>query len=165
VLEAKMKGRRCKIVTCGYEMPGWEAAAYEVVMGTQLHLYDWGGAVSWAAEAGGEGGDGSDDDSWSFPHAASEDLLQHRPQHLSDRPLDSERFRGATIIDKTRRHFIRGFNPDAKDEVILDIFEEWELEKAEKEKKRKEKEEAEALRSDASEGSIESEADDKPPSG
>lgn len=42
VLEEKLVGKKCKIVTAGYEMPGWRSRQEDVVLGTAVHYYEWG---------------------------------------------------------------------------------------------------------------------------
>jgi len=39
-LERHLAGSKCKIVTLGYEMQGWEADWEEVCLGLKIHLYD-----------------------------------------------------------------------------------------------------------------------------
>jgi hypothetical protein len=46
LLERYLVGKSCRIVTCGYAMPGWESTVDEVVLGTTLHLYLWGSVES-----------------------------------------------------------------------------------------------------------------------
>ena len=42
LLEKSLRGRRCKIFTCGYAMPGWESQLVETVLDMEIHFYDWG---------------------------------------------------------------------------------------------------------------------------
>ncbi len=96
LLERKLAGHRCKIITSGYEMPGWNSLMQEVVLGTQIHLYDWGNT-----------------ENTSF----DEDFLFHGPDILTDKPKEladdhqQEKINGQTVIDRTGQHAIRGFNP------------------------------------------------------
>jgi len=107
LLEEKLIGANCKILTVGYEMPGWQSAKQEVVLGTQIHLYEWGFS-SYA--------DDSDDlplffvDDDILPPDAREEL---EGKTKASHPFlsKSDPFEGAKIIDKTRRHPIRGYNP------------------------------------------------------
>ena len=50
---------RCLVLTIGCEMPGWQSRQYEVVLGTQIHMYDWGHSVG---VVGGGGGGGNNTD-------------------------------------------------------------------------------------------------------
>jgi hypothetical protein len=42
LLEHTLRGKRCKIFTCGYAMPGWESRMVETVLDMPIHFYDWG---------------------------------------------------------------------------------------------------------------------------
>lgn len=42
LLEKSLRGRRCKIFTCGYAMPGWDSQLVETVLDMEIHFYDWG---------------------------------------------------------------------------------------------------------------------------
>lgn len=42
LLEQALIGRRCKIFTCGYAMPGWNSQLVETVLDIPIHFYDWG---------------------------------------------------------------------------------------------------------------------------
>lgn len=42
LVEIALRGKRCKIFTCGYEMPGWESQMVETVLDMPIHFYDWG---------------------------------------------------------------------------------------------------------------------------
>jgi hypothetical protein len=101
-LEQKLVGRTCKIVTSGYEMPGWQAAAQEVVLGTQIHLYMWGSEM-----------EDDEDDEFFF---SGPDILDEKPKELLQNPLETSKFEGANVIDSTGRHLIRGFNPSIFEE-------------------------------------------------
>jgi hypothetical protein len=41
-LEQALRGKRCKIFTCGYPMPGWESQIVETVLDMPIHFYDGG---------------------------------------------------------------------------------------------------------------------------
>jgi len=41
-LEQALRGKRCKIFTCGYPMPGWDSQIVETVLDMPIHFYDWG---------------------------------------------------------------------------------------------------------------------------
>jgi len=97
VLEEKLAGCECKILTCGYEMPGWNSRRQEVVLGTQIHRYDWG----------------SEEEDGDFQFAGP-DILEQKPEFLDRTPLENNsKFSGYTIVDKTRR-FPFGYDPDNK---------------------------------------------------
>lgn len=42
LLENALKGKRCRIFCCGYEMPGWDYQMAETVLDIPIHFYDWG---------------------------------------------------------------------------------------------------------------------------
>jgi hypothetical protein len=42
MLERSLRGKRCKIYTCGYAMPGWESQMVETVLDMPIYFYDWG---------------------------------------------------------------------------------------------------------------------------
>jgi hypothetical protein len=42
LLEASLRGKRCKIICCGYAMPGWDYQMAETILGMTIHFYDWG---------------------------------------------------------------------------------------------------------------------------
>lgn len=42
MLEQSLRGKQCKIYTCGYPMPGWESQMVETVLDMPIHFYDWG---------------------------------------------------------------------------------------------------------------------------
>lgn len=41
-LEQALRGKKCKIFTCGYAMPGWESQIVETVLDIPIFFYDWG---------------------------------------------------------------------------------------------------------------------------
>ena len=41
-LEQALRGKKCKIFTCGYAMPGWDSQIVETVLDIPIHFYDWG---------------------------------------------------------------------------------------------------------------------------
>jgi hypothetical protein len=42
MLEQSLRGKSCKIYTCGYAMPGWESQIVETVLDMPIYFYDWG---------------------------------------------------------------------------------------------------------------------------
>ncbi|KAG7347640.1 RNA methylase [Nitzschia inconspicua] len=44
MLEQALRGKSCKIYTCGYAMPGWESQIVETVLDMPIYFYDWGSA-------------------------------------------------------------------------------------------------------------------------
>jgi len=42
LLENALRGKRVRIFTCGYEMPGWQSQMVETVLDMPIHFYDWG---------------------------------------------------------------------------------------------------------------------------
>jgi hypothetical protein len=99
VLERKLAGRQCKILTCGYEMPGWQSRLDEVVLGTQIHLYEWGTEI--------------DDDEEALELFMGEDILQKKPDAFL-RQIEGTKFAGSTVIDRTNKFQIQGYNPNLK---------------------------------------------------
>jgi hypothetical protein len=114
LLEKKLAGLECKIVTCGYEMPGWISAVEEVVLGMPLNLYNWGNMI-----------DDDDDGDMSF---VIDDVIQKKPKELTKDPLANEKFAGSTVIDHTRKFPLRGFDPK-----ILDEHHHWDSDEEEEE--------------------------------
>jgi len=41
-LEQALRGKKCKVFTCGYAMPGWDSQIVETVLDIPIHFYDWG---------------------------------------------------------------------------------------------------------------------------
>jgi len=114
LLERKLAGRdhNIQIVTCGYEMPGWESTIQEVVLGTQLNLYRWG-----------RSGSLTEDDL-----VVGEDILLEKPRSLATHnAFSSEKINGANVIDHTGAHPIRGFNPKILEEDDDDDDKYWAL--------------------------------------
>jgi hypothetical protein len=117
VLESKLVGRRCKVITTAYEMPGWQSRIDEVVLGTGLHLYEWGAD------------DDDDDEDWDF---VGDDFAEGGlPMRVMQNPMESSKFRGSNVIDHTGKYPIRGFNPDLFFEEEGD--EDWDAESSEDE--------------------------------
>eukprot|EP00980_Cylindrotheca_fusiformis_P024249 scaffold11680_cov142-Cylindrotheca_fusiformis.AAC.7 len=42
LLENSLRGRKVRVFTCGYEMPGWQSQVVETVLDMPVHFYDWG---------------------------------------------------------------------------------------------------------------------------
>jgi Methyltransferase domain len=115
LLEEKLVGRSCRIVTSGYEMPGWEASTFEVVLGTQIYLYNWGADPS-----------AEEDHYFGF----TDSLLPNRTEvtlpsrtkagRLQEHLEGSGSFQGSKVVDRTGRYPIRGYNPNIFDEVEED---------------------------------------------
>ena len=120
ILEEKLVGRSCRIVTSGYEMPDWEASTFEVVLGTQLYLYQWG------TNAIGADPSAEEDNFFGF----TDSFLSNRPEVASLSRTKAGRlqehlegggpFKGAQVVDRTGRYPIRGYNPKIFDEVEED---------------------------------------------
>lgn len=106
-LELALTGKRCKVVSCGYQVPGWESTMEEVVLGTRIYVYEFGG-----------------DNPSMF---RGEDLVSHLPPEATAAasvPQQHNKFSGANVVDRTGQFPIQGFNPDAMMEVD-DIDEDW----------------------------------------
>jgi SAM-dependent methyltransferase len=102
LLEQKLAGRSCKIVTCEYQMPGWESEIDEIVLGTQISLYQWGQADTKKVVV---------NDAFFEDH-----IIMERPLELKMKALEGEKFRGGKITDRTGNHPVRGFYPEMFDE-------------------------------------------------
>jgi hypothetical protein len=110
LLEKKLMGRECKIITCGYEMPGWDSYMQEVVLGTQIHLYEWGKEFD------------DDEDHMAF---AGDDILKQKPDDIVIDTMESK-FPGSNVIDRTGVHPIRGYDPSADAEFDEEFEADWE---------------------------------------
>jgi len=111
VLEEKLAGRECKILTCGYEMPGWNSRMQEVVLGTKIHRYDWG----------------SEEPDYLFFNG--DDMLEGIGQEFLNRQPNKEetedKFPGYKIVDYTLTQE-SGFIPEDNDhDLDSDDEEEW----------------------------------------
>ena len=97
-LERKLVGCKCRIVTCGYEMPGWQTSSEQVVLGMSLYRYDWG----------------SEDENESV--FTGEDILSPEAfmnMNKVDNPMENKsQFAGANVIDHTGIYPIHGYSPD-----------------------------------------------------
>jgi hypothetical protein len=109
ILEVKLAGHKCKILTCGYEMPGWISHTQEVVNAMPLYLYEWGTFY--------------EDDEMNDLLAFHGDDSWERNAPTQNR-LESEKFAGMNVIDRTNEYPIPGFNPNYKEEED-DEDEEW----------------------------------------
>jgi Methyltransferase domain len=116
VLEAKLVGRKCKILTCGYEMPGWISRQFEVVNGMQLFLYEWGTPIS------------NEEERESLQAFMDEDISRFLPPQVKKKPLENEKFAGMNVIDHTNQHPIRGYNPNFEDVIGDDGDADWDAE-------------------------------------
>jgi trans-aconitate methyltransferase len=105
ILEQHLVGRSCKLVTCGYEMPGWDASVSEVVLGTQIHLYEWGLSSN---------ENGTDAAESAVEMFLEHELLQSKLDNLAQRQLEGSKFAGSTVIDRTSSFPIQGYNPNLK---------------------------------------------------
>lgn len=74
LLEEKLAGRQCKIITCAYPMPSWNHTSFETSLGTTCYLYQWG-----------------DDDNNIF---AEDILLVDKPKEVLEDPLEKMRAQG-----------------------------------------------------------------------
>jgi hypothetical protein len=147
LLELKLVGRSCKIVAFGYEVPGWgDPAATEVVLGTQIHLYEWGGARNNASASDQGTAAGEDEDEHEHEDALgfTDPGLQLRSSGGSARSRPgaaaaaaaaacaaggaAAALEGSTVVDRTGRYPIRGYNPDIFDQVERDTDDEDEAE-------------------------------------
>jgi trans-aconitate methyltransferase len=108
ILEQHLVGRSCKLVTCGYEMPGWDASASEVVLGTQIHLYEWG------LSSLNENGSSTNAAESAVEMFLDDEELQRKLDHLTLRQLEGSKFAGSTVIDRTSSFPIQGYNPNLK---------------------------------------------------
>ena len=90
ILERKLAGKKCRILTGGYPMPTWHSHMSEVVLGTQVHLYQWG----------------YDDEEEDGNQSVFNDdiILESKPKELEPSPMEnhlsqSDQFSGYEIIE------------------------------------------------------------------
>jgi hypothetical protein len=114
LLEKKLVGKSCRVVTCGYAMPGWESSVDEVVLGMELHLYEWGSSSLAACE-----------DNLENMHESTfigDDVIHNKPRALLTDALETK-FAGANIIDRTlgfRDRQLQAIKEDGVDESLND---------------------------------------------
>lgn len=100
ILEMKLAGRKCKILTCGYTMPGWICKTDEVVNALPLYLYEWG----------------------TYYEPTEDDPLTDdgffSPEYIGgESPSQNDKFKGMNVIDHTLDSYpIAGFNPNYKED-------------------------------------------------
>lgn len=115
LLEERLAGRNCRVVTIGYEMPSWQSSVQEVVLGTQIHLYNFGRGSSSAvgqfdAATAADGDDEEEDFSLLID---GDEFIFEKPEEMTKSPLESRpEFQGSKIIDHTGKYPIQGFNPN-----------------------------------------------------
>ncbi|CAB9523655.1 RNA methylase [Seminavis robusta] len=80
ILEEKLAGKQCKIITCAYEMKGWNPTIIETTLGTTVYLYNWGSM--------------EEDDSF---FVADDNLLRDRPKELLEDPLEKMEKQGLDL--------------------------------------------------------------------
>lgn len=78
MLEERLAGKKCRIITVGYAMPGWNHSSFESELGTTCYLYNWG--------------DMMDDEEASI--FSEDSLLIDRPKELMQDPLEQMRAQG-----------------------------------------------------------------------
>jgi hypothetical protein len=91
ILEEKLAGKHCKIITCAYEMKGWTYTTMETTLGTTVYLYNWGKM---------------DDADLPF---FDDDLLIEKPKGLMEDPLEKLRVEG---LDMTNIEHVKSFIPE-----------------------------------------------------
>ena len=91
LLEEKLAGKQCKIITCAYEMKGWTYTTMETTLGTTVYLYNWGKM--------------EDADLPFF----DDDLLIEKPKGLMEDPLEKLRVGG---VDVTNIEHVQSFIPE-----------------------------------------------------
>jgi hypothetical protein len=105
LLEHKIRDRKMRILTCGYEMPGWATRNEEVILGTRIHLYEWGSPVDESYDA-------------DFMDIEDDEALFER-YAVASRPKPAMKVKA----DHTGKWPIRGFDPDSffeEDDVPTD---------------------------------------------
>lgn len=104
ILEEKLAGKHCKIITCSYEMKGWMYTMMETTLGITVYLYNWGKM--------------DDEDTPFF----DDDILIEKPKGLMEDPLEKLRVSGldVTNIEHVRQSFIPDRNNPDYDEWIDD---------------------------------------------
>jgi hypothetical protein len=73
----------------------------EVILGTQIHLYEWGKPST-----------SEDDDNVQL--LLVDDIIKDndKPKELKTKMLENNKFAGANVIDRSNKFGIPGFNPD-----------------------------------------------------
>lgn len=116
LLEEKLAGKRCKIITCAYEMKGWTHTIMETTLGTTVYLYEWGT-------------DMQEEDTSFF---AEDDLLLNKPKEFMEDPLQEMRANGENMniehIEKIMSMIPDMSKPDPNDSWSDDEDEDMELE-------------------------------------
>ena len=103
LLEMKLAGRKCKILTCGYEMPEWISKTSEVVNAMPLYLYEWGTYY-----------EPKDEEEDNTLLAFSDDDGFIPPEHVQN-PLQNDKYKGMNVLDHTLNlHPLPGYNPNYK---------------------------------------------------
>ena len=95
-LERKLAGCKCKIITCGYEMPGWNSRAQEIVLGTQIHRYDWGS-----------------EEEDSFDQFIGEDIVEQVQRAMLRTPSETNNVPGYKVTNRTYKNADGGYSPEA----------------------------------------------------
>jgi hypothetical protein len=80
LLEEKLAGKQCKIITCAYEMKGWNPHIIETTLGTTVYLYNFG----------------SMDDEEDF-FITEDRILRDRPKEWDEDPLEKLQKQGLDL--------------------------------------------------------------------
>ena len=99
LLEEKLAGKQCKIITCAYEMKGWTHTIMETTLGTTVYLYEWGNM--------------EEDDKSFF----EDEMLIDKPKELLSDPLQKLRAQGEDIehVEKLMSWIPDRSKPDPSD--------------------------------------------------
>lgn len=93
MLEEKLAGRKCKIITVSYAMPGWNHTIMETTLGTTCYLYEWG------YDKFGDEDDNPSTTTTTTNIFAEDSLLIDKPKELLRDPLEQMRAQGLHMDD------------------------------------------------------------------
>ena len=97
ILEEKLAGRQCKIITCAYEMKGWTHHIMETTLGTTVFLYNWN-----------QGSTGED----NVTFFEDDMLVGNKPKELLEDPLVKMKAQGGSVQHISHFEKILSFLPD-----------------------------------------------------
>lgn len=138
IIEEILVGKpSCKIITCGYEMKGWNHTIMETSLGMTVFVYEWDKKDD-NDEDDGEFYDEEDEQSFF----EGDDILPNKPRsinNVADDPNLAEAIASGKIKHNSIPFFLQGYDPGEKIDGHWDTFdaddEEWERQQKEKQKK------------------------------
>jgi hypothetical protein len=103
LIETALRGRKVKVFTCGYEMPGWQSQVVETVLDMPIYFYDWGNE--------------------DFEDTILEDSLNVPEDILSQQTSDMDKFVGRKKKSTFQPDPLKGYHPDDLVDYAWDDFE------------------------------------------